>query len=87
MSPDVPWSTLLMNCARDSIFPGMTAKSPNWKDLAWADKDIDMLRDISKGFKTQAAGKMKLFSFYEDVPMPPQEACVSSSSQDLARGE
>lgn len=54
------------------------------EDLAWEKRSVDFLRDISEGFKAKATRKMKLLSFYEDVPTPPQQECVSFSSQALA---
>jgi hypothetical protein len=69
-----------MRCARDSIHLG---------DVQWGETSATVLGDISEGFKAKAkaAKKMKLLFYYEDVPTPPQQECVSFSPQALTRGE
>lgn len=78
MSPEVPWATLLTRCAIDSMPQGLTsAELSDLQGLTWANRSEVILRDISEGFNAKVTKKMKIFSFYEGVPMPAQHECVS----------
>lgn len=79
-----------MRCARDSIPPGLTwAELSYLEDVEWGQTSATVLGDISEGFKAKAkaAKKMKLLCYYEDFPTPPQQECVSFSSQALTPRE
>jgi hypothetical protein len=58
--------------------PGLTpAESSDLEDLTWATRSENILHELSKGFNATVTKKMKIFSFYEGVPMPAQYECVS----------
>lgn len=77
-SPEVQWATLLTRCAIESMPPGLTpAESSDLEDLTWATRSENILHELSKGFNATVTKKMKIFSFYEGVPMPAQYECVS----------
>jgi hypothetical protein len=76
-----------MRCASDGIPLGLAqVELPSLGDPSWPESSVVALRDISEGFKAKAKAtkKMKLLFCYEDIPTPPQQECVSFSSQALA---
>lgn len=77
----MPWSTLLNDVAKASFTCGLESDVKRRDDLLEAlDRDCQTLRTVPCKFIKHVTG-IKIFSFYELMPTPPQSECVSDFLQ------
>jgi len=76
---ELQWPALLVNCIRDSMFPGVAnSETIQLQIHGWTARNAKFLRRVVVKFKVYAP-KIKISSYYEQVPTLPLQECVSLS--------
>lgn len=79
-SPEIPWKTLLLNSAKDSLYGLNSSTIVDIDILRCIERNAQSFQKVRAEFRKHAISlKLTMLTCYEDVLTPPQQSSVSLS--------
>lgn len=76
--PEIPWKTLLVNSAKDSLYGLNSSRIVDINILTSIEGNAQSFQKVRAEFRKHAINlKLKILTCYEDILTPPQQSCVS----------